>query len=485
MKRALSYVLPKPAYNLARELYRLSKKSYMLYDYHRYWQRQEERFRTLSPAALQEAQWQRFKAILTYTYEKIPFYRERYREAGVHPDDVRSTTDLVRLPTLTKDDIRRNFPDRLLNSAKKLSPSRIGQTSGSTSESLFFVRADRNWRRSLYYSIFLRTGGIRNLPIFTFTTPHCTPASCSLRDEDRDRNRISRLLYRVPPLRHLGGMIGLPAPTTNVLCAPDDYFAGLVETLSHFSACIMIADPVYLGALARYLKRTAPDQPGRKLPEVKAIITTYELLTGSLQDLLQEVFDCEVHIQYGASEIGDVSNECEHHRSHIRSDMVLVEAIRDGRPAAPGEKGKAIITDLYNYNMPFIRYDIGDVITIGQNGCPCGRNNDTIESIGGRTFDLLALRDRGPTTPLEADEIFRGLPGIAAYRLVQEETDRFHVSVMKDADAEAFDSAQLYARCQALLGTESEIEIELREEIPPEASNKFRFVYSSLPGPSL
>ena len=472
IKRTLAWALPRPAYGLVREAFRLAKGGYAFYGCRRYSRQQEAMIRSTSASELREQQWQRFSEILRFAYTHVPFYRERYREAGVRPEDIASPRDLVHLPILTKDDIRRNFPDRMLDERKKYHPSRVERTSGSTSESLFFVRADHNWRRSLYYSVFLHDPSAGKTPVFSLTTPNCAPGSCSLRDEDRQDNYLARALQHIPPLRSLAGMINLPPSGGNILLAPDSYFQDLLKTLRDAARRILIADPVYLGALARYMRRT-----GETLPGTEAIITTYELLTGSLEALLREVFPCEIHVQYGASELNDIANECEHHRLHLRMDNVLVEAIRDGQPAGDGEKGRALITDLYNENMPFIRYDIGDVITLGSAPCECGRSSDTIDSIEGRVFDLVSTTRGDILTPLDVDQIFQGVEGLAAYRLVQDGRHDFEIEILAENDGE-IDLGIIEERCRDVLGADSEVDVRLTEEIRPEASNKFRFVYS-------
>jgi phenylacetate-CoA ligase len=217
------------------------------------------------------------------------------------------------------------------------------------------------------------------------------------------------------------------------------------------------------------------------VPEVRCIITTYELLTGSLRDLLQKVFRCEVYSQYGASELPDIANECEQGRLHLRSNNVLLEVIRDGRPAAPGQVGRAVVTDLRNYNMPLIRYDIGDVVMPGAGPCACGRNNETIEAVHGRAGDL--IRPDGSAhllTPLQVDEMFRGVPGIAAYRLVQRAENLYHVEIMRDAVSAAPETGLLTQRGRNLFGEGSQFRIDFVDAIKPLASKKFRFVYSEL-----
>jgi len=275
-------------------------------------------------------------------------------------------------------------------------------------------------------------------------------------------------------------MIGLPS-SQNILCASDEYMERLAEMISYFSPCIMIADPVYLGAFARYLKKNS-----KPVPTFRTIITTYELLTGSLKDLLHEVFGCDIYTQYGTSEISDIANECEYHKLHVRTDMVLVEAIRDGQPVGPGEIGRAVITDLCNYNMPFIRYDIGDAIRLGDGKCRCGSNTDIIESIEGRVSDIITFTDDSRLfTPLQIDRIFRGLRGIAAYRFVQQAKDFYQISIMKDDVSDELDKQMLIKRCRSMFGDESHFEIEFGEEIAPQFSKKFRFIYSDISASNL
>ena len=251
--------------------------------------------------------------------------------------------------------------------------------------------------------------------------------------------------------------------------------------LAAYAPSMVVADPVYFGSVARYLKRT-----GGPVPKVAHIITTFELLTDSLRDLLREVFGCDVFTQYGSTEIGDIANECEHHRLHVRPSNVIVEATRDGVPAAPGQVARAIVTDLGNYNMPFIRYDIGDVVAMGDGPCTCGRNSDTIQAVHGRVGDTIRTDGAGGpglVTPLQADGIFRGVPGIAAYSLVQRTKELYKVSILPVDHADGVDRDVVLQRCKSMLGEGSRVDIGSVESIKPRASMKYRFVWSDVPGP--
>jgi phenylacetate-CoA ligase len=462
---------------VARVAVSAARRAYDCYRYYFYWRAQEKMYRRWSSEQLKAAQWEKFRRLLGFAYERIPFYQDKFSKAGVTPEGIRTPEDLLRIPVLTKDEIRQNFPDRLVEGNRRFHPFQIGQTSGSTGESLHFVRPETGWHRTIGYSVLLRTGRVANIPVVSLTTPQCTAASCSLHDQEGAHGVGLGKCQKVWFLRHLDQVVELPS-SESILCAPSRYMEQLVGVISYLAPCILYGDPVYLGSLALYLKKAR-----KPIPEVRCIVTSFELLTGSLRDRLRDVFGCDVYTQYGASEVSDIANECEHHRLHVRANIVMVEAIRHGVPAKPGEIGRAVVTDLENYNMPLIRYDIGDLIEVGNGPCPCGRNTDVIEQVHGRARDVItpAGADKGRAlTPLQVDEVFRGLGGIAAYRLVQRSENQYDITIMRDGLPDNFDSRTLEGRCRAMFGQGSHFNITSVDEIKPERSKKYRFVYSQV-----
>jgi phenylacetate-CoA ligase len=457
---------------VAKRAYRTSREGVRLYQMSWYHAGEERRARQATLAQLRERQWTRVQRVIGFAATHVPFYRDRFRDAGIDPQTIRTPDDLRRVPPLTKDDLRRNFPDRLVRDGRVYRPHQLGRSSGSTGESVHFVRPDAMWRRSLYYAVLLRTGGLRNTPIFVLTTPTCTPNSCSLDYDDPD-NRFTNALLRLRPVRHLAGMVGLPAWLPNILTAPDDYLARLARRMARHTDIVLIADPVYLGAFARWLRRT-----GTPAPHFRAIITSYELLTDSLRDLFDEVFRCPVRTQYGASEVTDIANECDHGRLHVRMDSVFLETIRDGAPAAPGALARVLITDLDNFNMPLIRYDIGDVARGASGDCPCGRRTEGLATIEGRLADTIRVGDE-LLTPLGVDAVFRGIRGLAAYQVVQEAPDDYRIALMRDGDL-ALDVDAVRRRAIERFGTGSTIDLTVVDEIAPRPSNKFQFLHGTL-----
>ena len=92
---------------------------------------------------------------------------------------------------------------------------------------------------------------------------------------------------------------------------------------------------------------------------------------------------------YGCNEIGTLALQCPfHEQMHVQSEHVLLEILRtDGSPCVSGEVGRVVVTDLHNFAMPLIRYEIGDQAAFGP-PCPCGRGLPTLQMVAGRTHDL-------------------------------------------------------------------------------------------------
>ncbi|MEM8994347.1 MAG: hypothetical protein AAGF23_06090 [Acidobacteriota bacterium] len=461
------------AHALARQAWRMGKRAVQLRRFRGFWRRDQERLRSTSPEKLRADQVEKLRRLATFAAAKIPYYRDLFRAAAVRPDRM-TRDDLRRLPLLTRDVIRANFPDRLVHPGRRFRPWMLGRTSGSTSESLSFIRPDDRFRRSLYYSVLLRTGGRTDVQVFVLSTPICTPNTCSLTPQDDGHRRLARRLHRLEPIRHFGGMVGLPASAANILTAPDSLFDEIRRQLEDAGPSILVADPVYLGAFARSLKAR-----GLAAPRLGAIISTYELLTPTVKGLLDEVFGAPIAEQYGSSEINDIADMCEAGHLHVRMDEVIVETLRDGRPALPGELARVVVTDLRNFNMPFIRYDIGDVVRVAEEEpCPCGRRSQRLGAVEGRASDHLDVGGR-VVTPREIDALFLGVEGLAAYEWRHTGARRFRIALMPDRGS-ALDleraSAEVEARAVRLLG-DVRLRFSAVEEVRPRASNKFRFVH--------
>lgn len=127
----------------------------------------------------------------------------------------------------------------------------------------------------------------------------------------------------------------------------------------------------------------------------KTLIASGEPLDPVTADRLVEAFGCEIIDIYAAREIGLVAFECPDAAGfHVASEAVFVEVVDEhGAPVAPGAFGRVILTALYNYAMPFIRYEVGDYAMPAAAPCLCKRGLPKLDRIGGRSRAAFVLPD--------------------------------------------------------------------------------------------
>jgi phenylacetate-CoA ligase len=136
-----------------------------------------------------------------------------------------------------------------------------------------------------------------------------------------------------------------------------------------------------------------PEQ-GRALG-IETVFLTGETIPDGTREIVAERLGARLAGLYSCREVGMIATECESApQYHVAVENVLVEIVDDhGRDVAPGERGRVVVTGLYNYVMPFIRYQLGDIAVAGTAPCPCGRTLPIIARIDGRTRSAFVFRD--------------------------------------------------------------------------------------------
>lgn len=189
---------------------------------------------------------------------------------------------------------------------------------------------------------------------------------------------------------------------------------------------ILLTHPSNLRALA-----LRSQERGCLLPSLREARTYSERLPADLRDLVRAAWGVPLSDLYSANEVGYVALQCpQSGLYHVQSEDVLVEVIGDdGRPCATGESGRVVVTSLHNFAMPLLRYDLGDVATVG-GPCPCGRTLPTLEAILGRTRNMMRLpggRTAWPGFPL--DTLVK-LGAIRELKMIQHSLEEIEVQMV-------------------------------------------------------
>jgi len=159
---------------------------------------------------------------------------------------------------------------------------------------------------------------------------------------------------------------------------------------------------------------------------------------------------------------------------------VIVEFLKNGRPAGPGEEGKIVCTSLYGYTMPFIRYAVDDICVPSGRPCPCGRTLPMIESIKGRANDFIVLPDGQIVASCFLVIIMQAIHDIAQYRIVQEDKRQILVQLTKGREFDPRTPERIKEEIEKVTENQLRVEIELIEEIPRDQSGKIRTVVSKV-----
>jgi phenylacetate-CoA ligase len=335
------------------------------------YQREFERTQYLSEDDLRHLQWVRLEALLRHAYERCPFYRRRFEQAGLCPDDVRCLEDLRKLPVLEKRDVQLHAAEMI---ARGWSESDLirNQTGGSTGTPItFYLSRDRKCSRA---AATLRHNGwagwrVGHRAAVIWGAPRDRPG-------DDWRARLRGAILREPRWLDTAALT-----EATLKCFHDE--------LWHYQPRIIQAYARSAVLFARYLvdKRLRPYRPA-------AIVTSAEVLEAKDRELLESVFGCEVFNRYGCREFSVVASECPAHAGlHVMAEGLFVEIDTPGGPAEPGQVGSLLVTDLLNPAMPMIRYRIGDMGSWARHRCPCGRNLPLLDEVAGRVTDFLVGAD--------------------------------------------------------------------------------------------
>ena len=179
---------------------------------------------------------------------------------------------------------------------------------------------------------------------------------------------------------------------------------------------------------------------------LEIIFSTAETVLARARNIVRENFGAKLVALYSCQEIGMIAMECPvSGQYHVIIDNVLVEIVRpDGSLVAPGETGRVLVTGLYNYATPFIRYAIGDIATAAAECCPCGRSLPLIEQIEGRTRAEFIFRDGTRIWPraLHAEAIRAFVP-FREFQMVQVDHDVIEFRYIPQSGEHAPDLAGL------------------------------------------
>jgi phenylacetate-CoA ligase len=398
-------------------------------------------------------QSEHLRRLVSHAYRNVPFYGALFDRHGIAPHHVRTVADLALIPVTAKRDLQRAPAVDVV--ARGLDPDRllVHATSGSSGEPLSIRRT---WLEERLGTVFwqraLRDVGLR-------ATDRRVGVGVRRPHDPRDWDLPQRMLRTLGAYRKA---------SVDCLSAPEE----ILERLEALRPDVITGFP---GVICRIAQVIAGGRPTTLRPRV--LITGGEVLTPLMRREITEAFGAPVVEVYGTHELGIVAWQCAKRSGlHVSDDSVIVEVLKNGRPAHPGEVGEVVATRLHALAMPFIRYRLGDLVTQGDTACPCGAPFSTIFTVQGRMLDYFPLANGRILHPYELVTIIfaHGTRWIGQYQLTQERRDRVVLRVVARLNPTPEDIAGLEGAVRETLGSGVEFQVLLVPEIPLEVTGKFR-----------
>lgn len=414
------------------------------------------------PEQMRTKQMLALRRLVAHAYRHIPHYKDIFDRNSIRPQDIQDFKDFERIPILTKDELRSDHPSFVNPNVDQSQLIRSG--TGGTTDSPIPILYDR------------KRNDIKTAEMVYFRKwfqwyPESKVAY--LWGAPMDIPNMQSLKQKLKALFILRNMF-LFASILNAEIM-DDYL-GL---LHRFKPQIIQAytNPIYI--LSNYILES-----GRRVDKPKAVIVTAEPCYPSQRAVIERAFNCPVYAFYGAREAGYIGVECATHRHyHINTHGVYLEIIKDGKPAAPGEIGDVVITDLQNDVMPLIRYRIGDMASMSPDEeCACGSRLPMLDFMAGRETDVFVLPhgDLVPGVSL-CDRVIQDCSGIAQMQFVQEQPDTLQVKIVRGKNFTESDEIKLDQVLEEYFHHTLHIEKIFVDDIPKERSGKTRFCISTVP----
>jgi len=406
------------------------------------WSREEK----LKRDKLEELQERRLLAIVEYAYRNSPFYRKKFKEAGVHPSDIKKKEDISKIPFTTKQDLRDNYPLGML-AVPREKIVRFHASSGTTGKPTIvaYTANDIDVWAELMARVLTSTG--------------------------IDSRDTIQLIYNYAFFTGgLGFHYGAERIGAAVIPAGVGNSAKQLMMMQDLEVTSFSSTPSYALYLAEYAKSKGIELENLKL---RVGIFGAEPWSENMRRKIEQSFGIDAYDNYGLSELcgPGVAAECsEKNGLHVWEDHFLLEVIdpETGEVLEHGKKGELVFTTLTKEGMPLLRYRTRDISRIIAEDCSCGRTHIKIERISGRSDDMLIIRGIN-VFPSQIEEVLLSYPEVAEhYRIV---VDRDILDVLR-VEVEAVESV-FRGEADELIKLKRELEQKLKETLGIKAEVKF------------
>ena len=397
-----------------------------------------EAMETMTRAEIEALQLERLQATVKHCMQS-PFYKKRFEEIGLKPEDIKTLADLRKIPFTTKQDLRDTYPFGIASTPLR-NCVRLHSSSGTTGNPTVILHTQKDldeWANQVARNLWM----------------------VGLRPDDVFQNSSGYGMFTGGLGFQYGaerlGMLTVPAGAGNSLRQ--------IKFITDFGTTAIHAIPSYVTRLYEVMKENGVDP--RKDTKLKVLTIGAEPHSEEQRKRIEDMMGVKAYNSFGMSEMcgPGVGFECkEQNGLHFWEDYYIVEIVDPEtlEPVPDGEIGELVLTTLSREAMPLLRYRTRDLTRVLGRSCPCGRNHVRLDRMRGRSDDMIVLRGVN-IFPIQIEKILMQFPELASNYLITLTTDEDNDNMTVEVELEELFTDD-YSR---LLDLESRIRRALKDEI--------------------
>ena len=398
----------------------------------------DEKMETMTRAQIEALQLERLQATVQHCMNS-PFYRKRFEEAGLKPEDIKTLDDIRRIPFTTKQDLRDTYPFGMA-SVPLRECTRLHSSSGTTGTPTVILHTQKDlqeWAAQVARNLWM----------------------VGLRPDDVFQNSSGYGVFTGGLGFQYGaerlGMLTIPAAAGNSIRQ--------IKFITDFGTTALHAVPSYVTRLYEVMQSMGVDP--RRDTKLKVLAIGAEPHSEEQRRRIEEMMGVKAYNSFGMSEMcgPGVGFECQEQNGlHFWEDYYIVEIVDPEtlEPVPDGEVGELVLTSLCREAMPLLRYRTRDLTRVLGRTCPCGRNHVRIDRMRGRSDDMMVLRGVN-IFPIQIEKILMTFPELASNYLITLTTDEDNDNMTVEVELEELFTDD-YRRLQNLT---NRIQRALKDEI--------------------
>lgn len=413
---------------------------------------QYEKHLSWTPEALKKHQWHVLTQLINHAFHTTKYYPQAWAEIGItDPRDVATMSDFQNLPLTSKDKINEFYIDF---KSDKFSSNIKKSTGGSTGQPFHFeLNIDSNTRREaiMWRGYGWLGAGLGQKTLYLWGADVGEKSLLKTVKDDLYHRFYNRKMLNSFKMNK-GNM--------------HEY----IDDINQYKPTALVSYVNPLFELSKYILAN-----NINIYQPKTILTGAEPLHAHQREVIEKAFKCNVYDTFGCREFMLMSAECQQEKQlHINSDHLLIETLNEQQESITSLSGDLVITDLFNYGMPLIRYVNGDRATLLDASCPCGNPLPLMKSVDGRKLDIIKT-PTGKTIPGELfPHLFKEFSSIHRFQVKQTQLNTLDIFIIPSEGFTTQVEENIINEINKYAESELKICIKLVNHIPLTVSGKHR-----------